>query len=167
MFNLYQPTDSPAVKSELDAQFAFVTDLSKKMFEAAQKMNELNVQVANTVFEESLACTNQLLSSESNEALSIIAGQAQPAAEKIRAYQQHVRNILVETQAGVALTFESHVPKTARAAEAVVKEVAQKASEETAKVTQRQQEAMVKLTTPIKQNFERATQANSVRAAAQ
>jgi len=165
MFSFNQPSISPAVKSQLDAQFEFFSDLSKKMFEGVQKVNELNVQVATTVFEESLASTRQLLTSTGrNEALSIIAGQAQPNAEKIRAYQQHVRNILAETQAGAAQTLESHMPKTVRAAEAVVKEVAQKASEETAKVTQRQQEAMAKLTTPIKQNIERAPQANGIKA---
>jgi len=165
MYSFNQPSISPAVKSQLDAQFAFFSDLSKKMFEGVQKINELNVQVANTVLEESLSSTRQLLlSAGSNEAISIVAGQTQPAAEKIRAYRQHVSNILVETQASVAQTFESHMPKTARAAEAVVKEVAQKASEETAKVTQRQQEAMAKLTTPIKQNIERPSQANGIKA---
>ena len=166
MFYFNQPSVSPAVKSQIDAQFAFFSDLSKKMFEGVQKMNELNVQVATTVMEESLASTKQLLSSTGrNEALSIVAGQAQPTAEKIRAYQQHVQNILAETQASAAHTLESHVPKTVRATEAVVNEVAQKASEETAKATQRQQEAMEKLTTPIKSNNDRAGQNNGVKVA--
>src|SRR6476661_97463 len=166
MFYFNQPSISPAVKSQIDAQFAFFSDLSKKMFEGVQKMNELNVQVATTVFEESLASTKQLLSStDRNEAVSIVAGQAQPITEKIRAYQQHVNNILAETQASAAQTLESHIPKTVRATEAVVNEVAQKASEETAKVTQRQQEAMAKLTTPIKPNNERAGQNNGVKVA--
>lgn len=166
MFSFNQSSISPAVKSQLEAQFAFFSDLSKTMFEGAQKINELNVQVANTIFEESLSSTRQLLSTtDRNEALSIMAGQAQPAAEKVRAYQQHVRNILAETQASAAQTLESHVPKTTRATEAVVKELSQMAVEETAKVTQRQQEAMEKLTTPIKQNMERAAQAAGTKSA--
>jgi phasin family protein len=164
MFYFNQPSISPAAKSQIDAQFAFFSDLSKKMFEGVRKMNELNVQVATTVFEESLASTKQVLSStDHNEAISIVAGQAQPAAEKIRAYQQHVHNIFAETQAGAAHTLESHIPKTVRATEAVVNEVAQKASEETAKATQRQQETMSKLTTPIKPNSERTIQGNGVK----
>lgn len=166
MFYFNQPSVSPAVKSQLDAQFAFFSDLSKKMFEGVQKLNELNVQVATTVFEESLASTKQLLTStDRNEAISIVAGQAQPAAEKVRAYQQHVQNILAETQAGAAHTLESHVPKAVRATEAVVNEVARKASEETAKATQRQQEAMEKLTTPIQPTTDRASQNNGAKAA--
>lgn len=164
MFYFNQPSISPAVKSQVDAQFAFFSDLSKKMFESVQKLNELNVQVATTVFQESLTSAKQLLSStDRNEALSIVAGQAQPTAEKIRAYQQHVHNILAETQANAAQTLESHIPKTVRATEAVVNEVAQKASEETEKATQRQKEAMEKLTTPIKSNIERASQGNGVK----
>jgi phasin family protein len=164
MFYFNQPSVSPAVKFQLDAQFAFFSDLSKKMFEGVQKLNELNMQVATTVFEESLASTKQLLSStDRNEALSTVAGQAQPNAEKLRAYQQHVNNIFAETQASAAHTLESHMPQTVRATEAVVNEVAQKASEETAKATQRQQDAMEKLTTPTKPNNERASQNNGVK----
>jgi phasin family protein len=164
MFYFNQPSISPAVKSQIDAQFDFFSDLSRKMFDGVRKMNELNVQVATTVFEESLASTRQLLSSaDRNEALSIVAGQAQPNAEKIRAYQQHVNNILAETQASAAQTLESHIPKTVRATEAVVNEVAQRASEETAKTTQRQQDAMSKLTTPIKSGNERSGQNNGVK----
>lgn len=159
MFYFNQPSVSPAAKSQLDAQFAFFSDLSKRMLEGFQKLNQLNVQVATTVFEESLASTRQLLSStDRNEAFSIVASQAQPTAEKIRAYQQHVSNIFAETQASAAHTLESHMPKTVRATEAVVDEVARKAAEETAKATQRQQEAMEKLTTSIKTNVDRSSQ---------
>lgn len=164
MFYLNQPSISPAVKSQIDAQFAFFSDFSKKMFEGVQKMNELNVQVATTVLEESLASTKQLLSSaDGNEVLSIVAGQAQPSIEKIRAYQQHVNNIFAETQAVAAHTLESHMPKSVRAAEAVVNEVAQKASEETAKVTKRQRDAMANLTTPIARDNQRASQNNGAK----
>ena len=157
MFYFDQPQVSPAMKSQFDAQFSFFSDFSKKMFEGVQKLNELNVQVATTIFDESLSSTKQLLTStDSNEAISIAASQVQPAAEKVRAYQQHLQNIFAETQASAAHTLESHVPKAVRATEAVVTEVAQKASEETAKATQRQKQAFEKLTTPIPSNAERA-----------
>jgi phasin family protein len=159
MFNFTEQSLTPAIKSQLDAQFSFFSDMSKKMFESAQKINELNVQVAETVFEESLTSAKQLFAATNqNEALSIIAGQSQPAAEKIRAYQQHVQNILAETGVGMAKTLESHAPEATRAAEATVREVTQRASEETMKATQRQKEAVEKLTTPIKQNPERTMQ---------
>jgi phasin family protein len=159
MFSFTQQSLSPAIKSQLDAQFSLFSAMSKKMFESAQKINELNVQVAETVIEESLTSAKQLFTATNqNEALSIMAGQSQPAAEKIRAYQQHVQNILAEAGVGMAKTLESHAPEATRAAEETVKEVAQMASEETMKATQRQKEAVEKLTTPIKQSAERTMQ---------
>lgn len=151
MNNFFQSSSSPAVKAQLEAQFAFYTDVSKKMFDSMQKLNELNIQVGQTLMEETLSSTRQVMQAEDRtEALSIAAGQAQPAAEKVRAYNQHVQAILAEAQVGIAKTAETHIPNATRTAEGVVKEVAQKASEQTAKVTQRQKEALEKLTTPIR-----------------
>jgi phasin family protein len=151
MHDYTQSSITPAIKSQLEAQFSFFSDVSNKMFGALQKLNELNVQVAQTVMEESLSNAQQLISSNNHhDAISVIAGQAQPAAEKLRAYQHHVQNILAETQVNIAKTAETHLPETTRAAEAVVKEVAQKGAEETERATQRQKTAMEKLTNPIK-----------------
>lgn len=161
MNTFFQSSSSPAIKTQLEAQFAFYSDLSKTMFDGMQKLNELNIQVGQTLMEETLSSTRQvMLSTDRTETLSIVAGQAQPAAEKVRAYSQHVRNILAETQVGITRTAEAHIPNATRTAEAVVKEVAQKASEETAKVTQHQKEALVKLTTPIRGAAERAQSSN-------
>lgn len=155
---------SPAFKSHVAAQFSFFGDVSKNMFGAIQRLNELNVQVAQTVMEESLSNAQQLFSSSNHhDAISVVAGQAQPAAEKLRAYQQHVQNIVAETQVNLAKTAESHLPETTRAAEAVVKEAAEKASEETEKATQRQKAAMEKLTNPIGKQVNNSAGADSQR----
>jgi len=161
-----QAMNSDAVRSQLDSQLAFYTDVSRRIFDGVQKMNELNVQVAQTMWEESIAGTQQLWTSKDQyEALSVAAAQSQPAAEKVRAYGQHVQNIMAETQAGIARTMESHMPRTTRAAEAVAREVAQKASEDTAKATQRQKEAMEKLTTPINPPAARNSQGGVIKTA--
>jgi phasin family protein len=156
---------SPAFKSQVEAQFSFFSDVTNKIFNAVQKLNELNVQVAQTVVEESLSNAQQLISSKDHhDAISVVAGQAQPAAEKLRAYQQHVQNILAETQVNLAKTAESHLPETTRAAEAIVKEVAQKASEETEKSAQRQRAAMEKLTNPINKQPSSSASSGAARA---
>jgi len=166
MFNFSQSLDSAAVRSQLESQMAFYTDLSKRIFDGVQKMNELNIQAAQTMWEESIASAQQLwVSKDQYETLSIAAAQSQPAAEKARAYRQHVQNIIAETQVGIAKTMESHMPQTTRAAEAVAREVAQKASEETAKATQRQKEAMEKLATPINQPAARNSQGGVIKSA--
>jgi phasin family protein len=151
-------SQSPALQSQLETQFSLLTDMTKGIYESMQRLNELNIQVAQTVMQETMSVARDVLqASNPNEALSVTAGQAQPAAEKVRAYQQHVQNILTETQANIAKTVGAHVPNVTRATEEAVREVAQNASEETAKATKRQKEAMEKLTTPIKGNGQSPT----------
>jgi len=147
----YTPRNSPAAQAYLESQFSMFADLSKQVFNAVQKINELNIQVAQTVMEESISNTKQILSAKDpQEALSVIAGQAQPNAEKLRAYQQHLADIAVGTQVNLAKTAETHIPQTSRTAQDLASEVARRASEETEKATQRQKAAMEKLTTPLK-----------------
>jgi phasin family protein len=149
MLSFSQPI-TPAVKAHIEAQYSLFSDMSQKMFETAQKINELNIQVAKTVMEESLTNAQQVMvAKDPYEAISIAASQAQPAAEKVRAYQQHLTNIAARTQVDLAKTAESHVPNTSRTAAAVADEVARKATEETEKATLRQKAAMEKLTNPL------------------
>lgn len=149
MLSFSQPI-TPAVRAHIEAQYALLNDMSQRVFDTAQKINELNIQVVKTVMEESLSNTQQIMvARDPYEAISIAAGQAQPAAEKIRAYQQHLTNIAARTQVDLAKTAESHVPNASRTAAAVADEVARKATEETEKVTLRQKAAMEKLTNPI------------------
>ena len=147
---MYPQSITPAAKAHIDAQYALLTDLSRKMFESAQRINELNIEVAKALMEESLTNTQQLIGAKDPyEALSIVTAQAQPNAEKLRAYQQHLTSIAAGAQVDLARTAESHVPQTSRTAAALADEVARKASEETEKATQRQRAAMEKLITPI------------------
>jgi len=141
---------TPASKAHLEAQYSLLNDLSQRLFDTAQKVNELNIQVAKTVMEESFNNFQQVLvAKDPYEALSIAAAQAQPSAEKLRAYKQHLTNIAARTQVDLAKTAETHVPNTSRTAAAVADEVARIASEETEKATQRQRAAMERLTNPI------------------
>ncbi len=138
------------MKAHMEAQCSLLNDMSQRIFETAQKINELNIQVAKTVMEESLTSMQQVMvAKDPYEALSIAAAQAQPTAEKIRAYQQHLTNIAARTQVDLAKTAESHVPNTSRTAAAFADEVARRATEETEKATLRQKAAMEKLTNPI------------------
>jgi len=158
MHDFTQSSISPAIKSQIEVQFSFFGDVSNKMFEAIQKLNELNVQVARTVVEESLSNVQQLLSSNNHlETISIVAGQSQPVAGKLRAYQQHVQDIITEVQVGIVKTAQSHLPETTRAAEAMVKEVGEKASEETERAAEGQKAVMDKLSNPIKRQSNSST----------
>lgn len=149
MFPYSQPT-SPAARAHIEAQSSFFTDLSRKFFDSAQKINELNIQVAKTMMEETLNSTQQVLvAKDPLEAISIATSQVQPNAEKMRAYQQHLNNIAAGAQVDLARSAESHVPQTSRTAAALADEVARTASEQTEQATQRQRAVMEKLTNPI------------------
>jgi phasin family protein len=149
MFPYSQPA-TPAAQNHMAAQYTMLTDFMKKFFDSAQRINELNIEVAKTVMEESLSNVQQISAAKDPvEMLSIAASQAQPTAEKIRAYQQHLTHIAASTQVDLAKSAEAHVPETTRTAAALADEVAKRAVEETEKATQRQKAAMEKLTTPI------------------
>ncbi len=146
---LLTPSRTPALKSYLDAQMSTITDMSKRLFGSAQKLNELNIQVAQSLMEETITVVHQLMEAEdSTEFISIAASQVEPAAEKVRAYQQHLTNIAVGTNVELSKAAEEHISETTKTAKAVADEVAKKASEETEKATQRQRAAMEKLTNP-------------------
>lgn len=148
--NMFSQPVTPAVKAHMEAQFSLLTDMSQRLFDTAQKINELNIQVAQTVMEETINGAQQMMvARDPYEAISIASSQAQPAAEKVRAYQQHLSSIAAGTQVELAKTAESHLSETTRTATAVADEVARRASEETQKTTERQRAAMEKLTRPI------------------
>lgn len=153
----------PALKSHLDAQFSFLTDMSKKLFDGVQRIGQLNVQVAQTVMEEAISSTHQMIESNTpTEYLSVAAAQVQPVAEKVRAYQQHLTNIAAGLQVELSKTAEAHVPETTRTAAAVAEEVVRRGAEETDKVTQRQKAVFEKLTRPINDGREISQQNGSM-----
>lgn len=157
--NMFSQPVTPAVKAHMEAQFSLITDMSQRLFDTAQKINELNIQVAQTVMEESINGAQQILvARDPYEAISIASSQAQPTAEKVRAYQQHLSSIAAGTQVELAKTAESHLSETTRTATAVADEVARFASEETQKTTERQKAAMEKLTRPINKPGDAASQ---------
>jgi phasin family protein len=146
----YSQRVTPAAQNHMAAHCNMLADLTKKFFESAQRINNLNIEVAKAVMEESVTSAHQILvAKDPVEALTIAAAQAQPTAEKIRVYQQHLTNIAATTQVDLAKSAEAHVPETTRTAAALADEVTKQATEETEKATQRQKAAMEKLTTPI------------------
>jgi phasin family protein len=147
---------TPAVRSHLDAQIAFMNDLSKSMFRSFQQMCDLNIQLAQTLLEETTLASHQVITHQRpTEALSAASVRAQPAAEKLRAYQQHISRVAADTQVELARVTEQHVQETTRTAKALADEVQRAASEETERGIRTQQETMRKFSDPF-QNIARA-----------
>jgi phasin family protein len=120
------------------------------MFRSFQQMCDLNIQLAQTLLEESALTGQQVLTQQRpTEALSAASARVQPAAEKLRAYQQHISRVAADTQVELARVAEQHVQETSRTARALADEVQRAASEETERGIRTQQDNMRKFSDPF------------------
>jgi phasin family protein len=134
---------TPAVRSHLDAQVSFFNDVSKSLSRSFQNLVDLNIQLTQTLLEESSIASHQLLTTERpTDAVSVAASRAQPATEKLRAYQQHISRVAADAQVELARVTEEHVQETSRTARALADEVARVASEETERSIRTSQETI-------------------------
>lgn len=141
---------NPAVRTHLDAQAAFMNDMSKSLFRSFQQMCDLNIQLVQTLLEESTLASQQLLTADrQTEVLSAAASRAQPTTEKLRAYQQHISRLAADAQVDLARVTEQHVQNTSRTARALADEVARTASEETERGLRTQQETVRNFSDPF------------------
>ena len=140
----FSPSVTPAVRSHLDAQVAFLNDLSKSLSRSFQDLCQLNIQLGQTLIEESTIASQKLLTTNRpDDVISIAASRAQPASEKLRAYQQHISRVAADAQVELSRVAEQHVQETSRTAQALAHEVARVAAEESDR-SKRQQEETIK-----------------------
>ncbi len=152
----YSQAVTPAVRNHLDAQMSFINDMSKSLFRSFQQMCDLNIQLTQTMLEESAMTGQQLLTADrQTEVLSAAASRAQPATEKLRAYQQHISRVAADAQVELARVTEQHVQETTRTARALADEVARVASEETERSMRNQQENLRKFRDPFQDGAQR------------
>jgi phasin family protein len=140
------PSLSPALKSHLEAQCNFATELSRKMFDTAQQLSELHLRLAQDLLQEWSNASQQLLGArDTGEFMSLAAGQLQPSSNKLHQYQQQLGNLVANANVEMNRTAENHLPETSRTAVAFADEVVRKTAEETEKATQRQREMIEKM----------------------
>lgn len=140
------PSLSPALKSHLEAQCNFATELSRKMFDTAQQLSELHLRLAQDLLHEWSNASQQLLGArDTGEFMSLAAGQLQPSSNKLHQYQQQLGNLVANANVEMNRTAENHLPETSRTAVAFADEVVRKTAEETEKATQRQREMIEKM----------------------
>ncbi|MYM22368.1 TIGR01841 family phasin [Duganella sp. FT135W] len=141
---------TPAAKTHLEAQLSFFNDLSKSLFRTVQQYSDLNIQLAQTLLEESTQVGQQVITAHRpTEALSVAAAHAQPTAEKLRAYQQHLSRIAADTHVDLSKVAEEHVQETSRTAKALADEVARVTTEETEKTLRNHKDAVDRFTDPF------------------
>ncbi|WP_426209261.1 phasin family protein [Massilia sp. TWP1-3-3] len=144
---------TPAVRSHLDAQMSFINDMSKSLFQSFQQLCDLNIQLTQTMLEEATQTGQQMLTADrQTDVISAAASRAQPATDKLRAYQQHISRVAADAQVQLARVTEQHVQETSRTARALADEVQRVATEETERNMRNQQETMRKFSDPFAQN---------------
>lgn len=149
---LFSKSDTPAVRAHLNAQAAFMNDMSKSLSRSFQEMCQLNMQLGQTMLEEGTIVGHQMLTVERpTDLVSATAARAQPAAEKLRAYQQHLSRVAADSQVELAKVAEQHVHETSRTARALAERVANSATEETDRTARQQEEAMKNFRDPFAQ----------------
>jgi phasin family protein len=149
---LFSQSVTPAIRSHLDAQVAFLNDVSKSWSRSIQNIVDANIQLSQTLLEETNIASQQLLTTtHPTEAITAAVSRAQPAAEKLRAYQQHLSRVVADTQVELARVAEQHVPETSRTAKSLADEVARAASEETQNSLRTQQDTLKNFRDPFLQ----------------
>lgn len=153
----YPKSVTPAVQGHLDAQITMVNDLSRSMTQSIQNVFQANLQLGQTLFEEAISASGRLLSADrAVTGLSDVAAHAQPTADKIRAYQQHISRIAANTQVELARVAERHVPETSRTAHELADEVKRVVTEETERGLRQQEENLKNFRDPFQQAETRA-----------
>ncbi|OEZ55016.1 phasin protein [Duganella sp. HH105] len=146
----FSQTVTPAAKNHMEAQLSFFNDMSKSLFRTVQQYSDLNIQLAQTMLEESTSAGQHIITAHRpTEAFAAAAAHAQPAAEKLRAYQQHLSRIAADTQVDLSKVAEEHVQETSRTAKALADEVARVTSEETEKTLRSHQDAVERFSDPF------------------
>ena len=93
-------------KSQLDALFA----LSHTMFEATEKLVDLNLAATKALLEESAEKTQVMLGvKDPQELLAVGSGLAQPALEKVVSYNRNVYGIASGAGADLSKIFETQI----------------------------------------------------------
>jgi len=149
---LFSQSVTPAVRSHLDAQVAFLNDMSKSFTRSIQNIIDANIQLSQTLLEETHIAGQQLLTTNHpTEMISAAASRAQPAADKLRAYQQHLSRVAADSQVELARVAEQHVQETSRTARTLADEVARVASEETQNNLRTQQDTLKNFRDPFQE----------------
>ena len=140
----YSPSSNPALRSHVDSQLAWFNDLNKTLTGSFQAVCEANLKLGQSMIEETMNASKRMLSSERPfDAMGAAAAHAQPASDKLRAYQQHLSRLAAEVHVELARVAEQHGPETSRTAHALADDVTRAATEESAR-SMRQQEEVLK-----------------------
>jgi phasin family protein len=140
----YPQEVTPAVRAHLDAQMAFINDLSKSFAQSFQNLCAANIQLSQALSEDRVSASQQLLTATNvTEAIAVAASCAQPISSKLQAYQQQICHLAADAQVELSRVSADHVQQTTRTAQSLAEEVARVAANQT-EINVRQQEENLK-----------------------
>ncbi len=114
-----------AMRSGLDAQVNFVTELTRRTYDSVRKLSELNLHFAQLLMQDSVAATRQVLAcSDPLQMASTMANAAQPVADHVRSYQQQLVGMLTGAQVDMTRQAEALMPQARSYTAAMVQSLA-------------------------------------------
>jgi len=130
----------PAMRSHLESQIGFMTELTRHTYDSVRKLSEINLRLAQQLIEDGVDTGRKLLSCSDPVQMSAMAmGQLQPLTQHLRNYQQQLMSILSGAQADLTRTAQAHLPDTSRSASAAAEELARRSAELTQAFTRQHQ----------------------------
>lgn len=164
---LFNNAIAPAFQSQLKAQQDFYAELSKKVFQAAQQVSQLHLQLAQDLVEDLGNTSHQIMQARgATDIASAAAAQAYPFTEKLRNYQQNLTSVIAGTNAELTKTAESHLPAISNKAAEVAEEITKRASEEIDKASQRSRETVEKMEESARRSTEALSESRKQQARA-
>lgn len=146
----FSPASTPAVRSHVDSQLAYFNDLSQAIASSFRNVCEANLTFGQSMVEETMSAAQRMLhDGRSGDVFGTVAACAQPASDKLRAWQQHLSKLAADTQVELARVTQQHAPEHARTANALADDVSRVATEETERSMQQQAEVLKKFRDPF------------------
>ena len=122
-------SDNPALRAHLESQVEITNQLLHKTLETLHQLSEINLKLSRQIIEGSIHVSREMLACTDPTQMSQVAmKQLQPAAERMRAYQQHVAAVLAGVQADLTQAAQATFPEASRSASAVADEMVRRAN---------------------------------------
>ena len=122
-------SNNPALRAHIESQFDFMNEFSQKMLDALREISEMNLRLARQTIEGSIHAGRELSHvTDPMQFTQVAMKQLEPAAERLRVYQQHLLSALAGAQADLTRTAESRMPEASRRAGAAAEEMVRQAT---------------------------------------
>lgn len=128
----------PALRSHLESQVNFFTELSHKSYDTLRQLSELNLRLTQQLLEDTVATSRDLLNAlHPFQYASIALHHAGPVAQHLRSYQQALMALMAGAQTGIAQTARERMPEAGRSAAAAAEEFARRSAEAVSAISTR------------------------------